>query len=612
MEVWYFYTGIALIYIIFALSLNLLLGYAGQVSAAHAAFGAVGGFLTGYLMQAHHWNIVFALALGTAVAFLIGALVALPALNLSVEFLILLTLAMSSVIIGFFSTFDQLGGINGLTSLPKSNLFGWKWQNPSDWMLPLVVAVVVVFAICWRIGESPYGRVLKGIREDDQATRAQGKNVFRFKVTVFAVTSAMAGFGGGLLSAFFQLSTPGLFGFSISLSIIAMVIFGGMANLPGSVLGAGILSFLDPILSRAIGIRADQAGFVRLIAYGLLLVALVKLRPQGILPEGYSIVGRLRGERPDTSRIEMARAEGWRPDVSAGIADLADREHDYLERTSSVVVGAELPARDLQDQAARDAAWQEAEVLVQVRGLSKRFGGIVAADDLAMTLRRGTITALVGPNGAGKTTVFNLLTGFIKPDRGSVRLNGVQLVGRTPDAVARLGMVRTFQDVRLFQRLSCLENVQMAVQGQPGERLAPLFFQPRLVAAAERETTDKAMRWLEFVGMQDFAKVPAGALSFGQSKLLSLARVLASDAQVLLLDEPASGIDTHWIDTMLGLIESLRAQRRSICIVEHNLHVVGRLADHTYFMELGRITAEGTIDELTNSPRLADVYFGAT
>ena len=615
MEVWYFYTGVALIYVIFALSLNLLLGYAGQVSAAHAAFGAVGGFLTGYLLLGRDWNIVFAVGLGTAVAFLVGALVALPALKLSVEFLILLTLAMSSVIIGFFTTFDELGGINGLTSLPKSNLFGWTWQNPSDWMLPLLLADVAIFAICWRIGESPYGRVLKGIREDDQATRAQGKNVFRFKVVVFAITSAMAGFGGGLLAAFFQLSTPGLFGFSISLSIIAMVIFGGMANLTGSVLGALILSFIEPILSRAIGLRVDQAGFVRLIAYGVLLIALVKLRPQGLLPEGYSIIGRLRGRRPDTSRIEMVRDENWRPDVPDSVAALADAEHEYLEHgTTTVRVGVSAGAEAIEDestaQVRRERSWNDAQVLVEVHGLSKRFGGIVAAEDLSMTLRRGTITALVGPNGAGKTTVFNLLTGFIKPDSGSVKLNGIELVGRTPDSVARLGMVRTFQDVRLFQRLSCLQNVEMAVQRQPGERLAPLFFQPAWVSAAEREVHEKAMRWLHFVGMHDFADVPAGALSFGQSKLLSLARVLASDAEVLLLDEPASGIDTKWIDTMLGLIESLRGQNRSICIVEHNLHVVGRLADHTYFMELGRISAEGTIDELTSSARLAEVYFG--
>jgi branched-chain amino acid transport system permease protein len=611
MQVWYFYFGVALVYMIFTLSLNLLLGYAGQVSAAHAAFGAVGGFLTGYLLQGRHWNIVPAVGVGTLVALVVGALVALPALKLSVEYLILLTLAMSAVIIGFFTTFDQLGGINGLVALPKANLFGWTWRNPSDWMLPLAVAVTVVYAICWRIGESPYGRVLKGIREDDLATRAQGKNVFRFKVSTFAITSGMAGFGGGLLASFFQLSTPGLFGFSISLSIIAMVIFGGMANLTGSVLGAGVLSVLDPILNRAIGMRADQAGFVRLIAYGLLLIALVKLRPQGLVPEGYSIVGRLRGRKVDTSRLEMVRVEGWTPKVPESVAALAEAEEAYLEHGTTIVgVGATKSVGGLDPEVARERLWEQSPVILEVQNLTKRFGGIVAAEDLSMTLRKGTITALVGPNGAGKTTVFNLLTGFIRPDAGSVRLNGEELIGRTPDHVARRGMVRTFQDVRLFQRLSCLQNVQMAVQNQPGERLLPLFFQPRRVAAAERATTERAMESLRFVGMQEFAHVPTGALSYGQSKLISLARALASDAGVLLLDEPASGIDTQWVDTMLALIESLREQGRTICIVEHNLHVVGRLADHTYFMELGRISAEGTIDELTSSERLAEAYFG--
>jgi branched-chain amino acid transport system permease protein len=613
MQVWYFYAGIAMIYVIFALSLNLLLGYAGQVSAAHAAFGAVGGFLTGYLIQARHWNIVFAVLFGAAVGFLVGLLVALPALKLSVEYLILMTLAISSVIIGFFTTFDQLGGINGLTSLPNSDLFGWTWRNPSDWMIPLAVAVALTYGICWRIGESAYGRVLKGIREDERATRALGKNTVRFKLVVFSITSALAALAGGLLAGFFRLSTPGLFGFSISLSIIAMVIFGGMGNLLGALLGAVLLSMLDPILTRVIGIRADQAGFVRLIAYGVLLIALVKVRPQGILPEGTSLRELFRW-KAKTARVEMVKVEeGWRPAVSESITALAEAEDAYLRRGATVVgVGATRWLDGDDPEMVRERLWEEAPVVLEVAHLSKRFGGIVAADDLHMTLRQGTITALVGPNGAGKTTVFNLLTGFIKPDSGSVILNGVEVVDRTPDHVARRGMVRTFQDVRLFSRLSCLVNVEMAVQHQPGERLFPLFFQPRRVAAAERETTEQAMAALRFVGMQDFARVPAGALSYGQSKLISLARALASDADVLLLDEPASGIDTQWVDTMLALIESLRGRGRTICIVEHNLHVVGRLADHTYFMELGRITAEGTIDELTSSERLAEAYFGTT
>jgi branched-chain amino acid transport system permease protein len=143
-----------------------------------------------------------------------------------------------------------------------------------------------------------------------------------------------------------------------------------------------------------------------------------------------------------------------------------------------------------------------------------------------------------------------------------------------------------------------------------GENMGTLLLRPGRVKKDEKVTRGKAMDWLGFVGMQDFADLPAGALSYGQSKLVSLARVLATEAEVLLLDEPASGIDTKWVDTMLGLIEEVRDQGRTVCLVEHNLHVVGRLADHTYFMELGRITAQGTIDELTNSPRLAEAYFG--
>ena len=180
-------------------------------------------------------------------------------------------------------------------------------------------------------------------------------------------------------------------------------------------------------------------------------------------------------------------------------------------------------------------------------------------------------------------------------------LNGEELVGLDPDRVARKGMVRSFQDVRLFNRLSCLQNVMMAVQDQPGENFGTLAVRHAPGQARPRpRRREKAMGWLGFVGMAEFADVPAGALSYGQTKLVSLARVLATEADVLLLDEPASGIDTKWVDTMLDLIEQVRDQGRTVCVVEHNLHVVGRLADHTYFMELGQITAQGTIAELTN------------
>jgi branched-chain amino acid transport system permease protein len=360
------------------------------------------------------------------------------------------------------------------------------------------------------------------------------------------------------------------------------------------VLGAAVVVLLEPLLRRVVKIEASRASIVQLIVYGLALAVLMRVRPQGALPEGFSLWRWLRGERGRRERVEMI--DGWVP-TTVGV-------HQPGTDSANGSV-SERQAEDI-----RQRAWDAAPVVLETNGVGKRFGGIVAANDLHIELRRGTITALVGPNGAGKTTVFNLLTGAIAPDAGSVKLNGEELVGLNPAQVARKGLVRSYQDVRLFNRLSCLQNVMMAVQHQAGENFATLAFAHRRVVAVERETRDKAMDWLGFVGMAEFADVSAGALSYGQTKLVSLARVLATEAEVLLLDEPASGIDTRWVDTILDLIEVVREQGRTVCVVEHNLHVVGRLADHTYFMELGEITAAGTIAELTNTPRLAEVYFG--
>jgi branched-chain amino acid transport system permease protein len=353
------------------------------------------------------------------------------------------------------------------------------------------------------------------------------------------------------------------------------------------------VTLLEPLLRRVIKMNPADAALWELVIYGVALVVLMMLRPQGVFPEGFSPWRKLKGERAKTTRVEMS--ESWVPTPTVQVHQVELGTIDDAERSR---------------ERRREEVWQNAPVVLEARGISKRFGGIVAADDLDIDLRKGTITALVGPNGAGKTTVFNLLTGFIHPDHGSVKMHGLELVGLSPDKVARLGLVRSFQDVRLVNRVSCLQNVMMAVQGQTGENLAKLMLGGTAARRGEKETREKAMNWLGFVGMAEFADVPAGAVSYGQSKLVSLARALATEAEVLLLDEPASGIDTRWVDTMLDLVEAVREQGRTVCIVEHNLHVVGRLADHTYFMELGRITAQGTIDELTQKEELAEAYFG--
>ena len=512
MELWLNYVDQVLIYATLALSLNLLLGYAGQVSVAHASFGAIGGYAMGYLSLTHGWNFLIGTVIGMALAFLIGSIVALPALKLTVEYLILLTLAVSSVILGLLVATPSMGGTFGLIGLPTANLFGWHLREPHDWVLPSLVAMLIVYAICRRIGESPVGRVLKGIREDPIATQGLGKNVFGYKVAVFGISSALAAFAGALLAAWLQLATPSVFGFAFALTIFAIVIFGGMGNLTGTVLGAAVVVLLEPVLRRVVKIEASRASIVQLIVYGLALALLMRVRPQGALPEGFSIWRWLRGERVRRHRVEMV--DGWVPQ-SIGVHDRAGLPDRHVHADGLPNGGEGLP--DRHSESDRHQKWLDAPVVLETSGVGKRFGGIVAANDLHIELRRGTIAALVGPNGAGKTTVFNLLTGAIAPDSGSVKLNGEELVGHNPAQVARKGLVRSYQDVRLFNRLSCLQNVMMAVQHQAGENFATLAFAHRRVVAVEEQTRTAAMDWLGFVGMADFADVPAGALSYGQT-----------------------------------------------------------------------------------------------
>ncbi len=360
MELWLNYLDQVLLYATLALSLNLLLGYAGQVSVAHAAFGAIGGYAMGYLSLTHGWNFLLGTAVGMVLAFVIGSIVALPALKLTVEYLILLTLAVSYVILGLLIATPSMGGSYGLIGLPTANLFGWHLREPHDWVLPALVAMLIVYAICRRIGESPIGRVLKGIREDPISTQALGKNVFGYKVAVFGITSALAAFAGGLLAAWLQLATPSVFGFAFALTIFAIVIFGGMGNLTGTVLGATVVVLLEPVLRRVVKIDAARASIVQLIIYGLALAVLMRVRPQGALPEGFSLWRWLRGERVRRDRVEMV--EGWVP-KSIGVHERApeiDVSHDAAEFARRAERGRSPPEVARRAGRARDLRCRQA------------------------------------------------------------------------------------------------------------------------------------------------------------------------------------------------------------------------------------------------------------
>lgn len=588
MQLYLNYGSQILIFVIFASSLNLLSGYTGIFSVAHAAFGAVGGYTVAYLWINHQTPLLVALVVGLAFAAALGASVALPAVRLAAEWLMLLTLALHVITVSLLGAVPELGGAYGLQNVAGLDVLGHELDDPGDVFALCLVATFLVLAICFRLGQSPYGRVLRAIREDEIATASLGKPVARFKLAIFTLTAVMAALAGALLVIQNSVASPGTFQFSLVTTIVAVVIIGGSGNLAGSVLGAVVVVLLNPALENLLHLDPHRASLWREIIFGALLILVMFVRPRGLLPE----------ESAYTKRLVRTLGSAF-------------RRRSTPESSLALAARGSVPTR-LASSRRRNVSIDEGRgMTLEVRGLSKRFGGIVAAHALDLELRPGTITGLVGPNGAGKTTLFNLLTGSIPPDAGTVLLDGQEITSFPPDRVARLGMVRSFQDVRVFPRLTALQNVALAIPRQPGELATRLFLTPVATSRSERGAQAQAAEWLQFVGLEDAAQAPASSLAFGEQKLLALARALATGARVLLLDEPAAGMDVQWVDRTLALIARVREEGKTVCIVEHNLHVVSRLADRVYFMEVGQITAEGTFEELTKDRRLADAYFGA-
>ena len=247
---------------------------------------------------------------------------------------------------------------------------------------------------------------------------------------------------------------------------------------------------------------------------------------------------------------------------------------------------------------------------LEVAGVNKRFGGLQALNECAFTAEQGRITCLVGPNGAGKTTIFNVVTGFLQPDTGEVSFRGQSLAGLTPQAVVAAGIARTFQNLRLFLDASALDNVLVGMPGHVGEAPAGAILRPWRTSAALRRKAEEARAILAHVGLADRANEFVRNLSYGEQKLLSIARVLATGAALLLLDEPTSGLSGAALETILALLQTLKADGKTLLVVEHNTRVVQRIAEDVLFLHQGHLVARGTPEAITGDPALAEIYFG--
>lgn len=574
MDYWTNVIDVILIFYMVALALNLVLGFSGMVSLAHAIYFGIGAYGFALLSQHNILSPIPAWVTATLATGLISSLSAFPALRVRDEYLILLTLALQMIASGIMNSWISVtNGPSGIPGITPITLFGHQLFTPTQCLPLLLFVTVCVVTFLSILVRSPFGRVLKGIRENEVATISLGKNVVAKKFYVFAVSGLISGLAGVLFAQQQGFINPLSFNLNTSILLVAIVALGGAANLYGTLVGTVLILGIPELLTFLNLGTTDTVSAVRGIIFGLLLIIFTRYRPKGILPERYH----------------------------------ASRS---LSTDSSAAAGGAWIGVSRDDAPVSDSLGPDWGPPISVEGLSKRFGGLITADNLNFKLEAGRITVLVGPNGAGKTTLFNLLSGLLSPDGGRICIRNQDITSLAAWRRVTAGIGRTFQDVRIFENLTVLDNVLMAFPNQPGEHILSLFLAHRKVLKQERSHRALAMKHLQKVGLAPKANELAAALSYGEQKLLALVRLVATEADILLLDEPAAGVDDSWTHKMLGLIRELADQGKTICLVEHNMSVVKQIADSVYFMDAGAIIAHGTPEEIIHDPELGKLYFG--
>ena len=567
--------NLALVYVALTVSLNLILGFGGMVSMSHAIFFCVGGYVSTLVTMNLEVNFLVGVAVATVFTGIIGGALAGPFIKIKEEYLILFTLAFQMVMFHLMLTLvDITGGDSGIFGVPGPEIWAYAPESPQAFLPFMIAFIVLVYWVSLRLTRSPFGRVLKGFREDDLAVASLGKNVLTFKMIIFMVGSGIAAAAGAIFAHYSRFINPTIGNLDESVLIIAMVALGGAANLWGSAVGAFLLIVIPELLNFIPG-ASDLVVPLRGFIYGVLLILFMRFRPEGIIPEYFGMSG-------------SKKLRAW------------------LEKTEACPDNKPVPLKPRKGKTI-----EQGQVVLEAKHISKSFGGLKAVNDFSLTLERGKITALVGPNGCGKTTAFNMITGVLRPDKGRVMLSGKDITGFKVFKGARVGLARSWQDVRIFQGMSVLDNVLLGRQGQRGENILRLFFLAGAVRRDRERNRQAAYEYLGQVGLAGKALELARDLSYAEQKLLAIARLLATEAQVLLFDEPSSGVDPTWVERIMDLIKNLAKSGKTICIVEHNLEVVRGVSDTVYFMAEGRGIRSGTAEELMADPELGEIYFGA-
>lgn len=557
-----YYTGfitLAFIYAIITIGFNISSGFCGVTTFSTGALYAVGAYVSGILISSYHFPFIIAALIGTLLSGALGLVISLSAYKVSGTYLTLVSYGLLEVVNRIIiQWYDVTGGSSGL-HIAKWTLFGREISRIGKYYIVLGV-LILVFIIQDNIKHSQWGRDFLCLKSDAISAETLGINVPKTRTIGFLVSSLIIGFAGALFASYASFIAPESFGFNTSIMVLLMLVTGGSGTVFGPIVGAVIITFLPQLL--------NNYSDLKQLFYGAMLIIIVQLMPKGI-------VGLLKKKFKEN--------DDYYPNNSG------DNEANIIDKSSDKNVN---------------------EDLLVVENITKRFGGLTAVNNLSFTVKKGEIHALIGPNGAGKTTVINMLTGIDRKYEGKVLFFDKEITRANSHSIARCGIARTFQHVRLSNELTVLENVAVAARLTDDYPLFDAIFNTKKKKIIDKKNYEKAYNILTIVGLDRKINEFPDNLSSGQQKLLELCRAMACNPQLMVLDEPCAGLTETETEQFAELITKIKRTGVSMLLVEHHMSLIMNVSDYITVIDHGTKISEGIPEKIISDPIVKRSYLG--